>query len=97
MGQRETDWALDDLNRGTLLLAALVTAVGGFLAVIGLSIAGAAVVAAGRRWYHRVDLPPAELARLKWEQAKAAANAGAGAWQETESEKYVPRRMQASP
>jgi hypothetical protein len=94
MGHRETDWALDDLNRGTLLIAALMTAIGGVIAVAGLSIACAALVAAGRRWYHRVDLPPGALARLKWEQAKAAANAGAGAWQETESKQYVPRRLQ---
>jgi hypothetical protein len=91
MDHRRTDWALDDIDRRTVLVAALLTGIGGLIAMAGLSVACAAVVAAGRRWYHRVDLPPNELARLKWEQARAAVSAGAGAWQETESEKYVPR------
>jgi hypothetical protein len=94
MDRRQTDWSLDDIDRGTLLTAALITAVGGFIAMAGLSVAAAALVAASRRWYRRVDLPPHELANLKWEQAKAAASAGAGAWQDTESKKYVPRSAQ---
>jgi hypothetical protein len=52
----------------------------------------AALATAGRRWYSRADLSPGELARLKWEQAKAAAGAGAGAWQDTEIKTYTPRR-----
>ena len=61
-----------------MLVAALLVGIGGLLAMAGLSVACAALVAASRRWYHRVDLPPHEIARLKWEQAKAAAGAGAG-------------------
>jgi hypothetical protein len=91
MDHRRTDWALDDVDRRTVLVAAFLTAVGALLAMAGLSVACAALVAAGRRWYRRVDLPPNELAKLKWEQARAAVNAGTGAWQETESKSYVPR------
>ena len=78
MDQRRTDWSADDINGGTVLVAALLVGIGGLLAMAGLSVACAALVAASRRWYHRVDLPPHEIARLKWEQAKAAAGAGAG-------------------
>ena len=86
----------DDINRGTMLVAALLVGIGGVLAVAGMSVACAALAGASRRWYHRVDLPPHEIARLKWEQAKAAAGAGAGAWRETESKSYVPRNLRTT-
>ena len=58
MDQRRTDWSADDINGGTVLVAALLVGIGGLLAIAGLSVACAALVAASRRWYHRVDLPP---------------------------------------
>jgi hypothetical protein len=92
MDRRRTDWSLDDINRGTLLTAVVLMAVGALLGLAGISVGGAAVIGACRRWYRRVDLPPQELARLKWEQARAAAGAGAGAWREAELRTYRPRR-----
>ncbi len=91
MSDRRTDPSLQDLNRGTLIAAAALCAIGSMLGLMGLALAAAAVAAAGQRWYRRADLPPSQLARLKWEQAKAAAGAGAGAWSNTEQEKYSPR------
>jgi hypothetical protein len=93
---RRTDWSLQDVNRSAVLAAALLIGIGGLLGLIGLSVGGAALATACRRWYRRVDLPPHELARLKWEQARAAAGAGAGAWQETEEKVYTPRRERTS-
>jgi hypothetical protein len=74
-----------------LAVAALLVGLGSVLGLAGLAVGAAAVVGACRRWYRRADLPPAELARLKWEQAKAAAGAGSGAWRDTELAKYSPR------
>jgi hypothetical protein len=54
--------------------------VGSALGLAGLAMGAAALATAGRRWYSRADLSPGELARLKWEQAKAAAGASSGAW-----------------
>jgi hypothetical protein len=96
MEQRRTDWSANDINRGTVLAAALLVGIGGLFAMAGLSVACAALAAASRRWYRRVDLPPHEIARLKWEQAKAAAGASAGAWRETESKSYVPRSLRTT-
>jgi hypothetical protein len=96
MDHRRTDWSVQDINRGAVLTAAVLLAISGLLGLAGLSVASAAVIAACRRWYRRVDLPPHELARLKWEQAKAAAGAGAGAWQETEIKTYTPRRERST-
>jgi hypothetical protein len=92
MDNRRTDWSLEDINRGTMLTAVVLMAIGALLGLAGISVGSAAVIGACRRWYRRVDLPPHELARLKWEQAKAAAGAGAGAWRDTEVKTYSPRR-----
>jgi hypothetical protein len=96
MDDRPTDWSLNDINRKTALTAALLLGVGGLIGATGFLVAGAAVAAACRRWYRRADLSPNELAKLKWEQAKAAAGAGAGAWRDTESTRYVPRSARAT-
>ena len=88
MDNRPTDLSLSDVNRKTVLTAALLMGVGGLIGAAGLLVACGTVVGACRRWFRRVDLTPNELARLKWEQAKAAAGASAGAWRDTESTMY---------
>ena len=90
MSDRRTDPSLLDLNRWMLIAAAALCLIGSILGLMGFTLAAATVIGAGRRWYRRADLPPHHLARLKWEQAKAAAGAGAGAWRVTEQEKYSP-------
>jgi hypothetical protein len=96
MSDRRTDPSLQDLNRGTLIAAAALCAIGSLLGLSGVALAVGAVVGAGRRWYLRADLPPQQLARLKWEQAKAVAGASAGAWRSAEQERYSPRSRAAS-
>ena len=90
MSDRRTDPSLLDLNRGTLVAAAALCAVGSILGLMGLALAAAAIVGAGRCWYRRADLPAHQLARLKLEQAKAAVGASGGAWRAVEQEKYSP-------
>jgi hypothetical protein len=92
MDSRRTDWSLQDLDRGAVVAAAVLIGIGGVLGLVGLSVGSAALVGGWRRWYRRVDLAPRELARLKWEQARAAAGAGVGAWQQVEEKGYTPRR-----
>ena len=96
MDTRPTDLSLNDIDRRTVLAAAVLMGVGGLVGAAGFLVAGGALVAACRRWYRRVDLPPQDLAKLKWEQAKAAAGASAGAWRDTESKVYVPRSARAT-
>ena len=92
---RRTDPSLQDLPRELLAVAAVLIGVGSALGMAGLAVA-AALATACRRWYSRADLTPGELARLKWEQAKAAAGAGSGAWRETELAKLSPRGGRAT-
>ena len=95
MTDRRTDPSLQDLNRGMVVAAAALVVAGGVLGATGFALGAAAVVLAGRNWYRRADLTPNQLARLKWEQARAAAGAGAGAWRYTEVARYSPRSVRA--
>jgi hypothetical protein len=88
---RRTDPSLQDLPRELLAVTAVLIGAGSALGLAGLAVGAAALATAGRRWYSRADLSPGELARLKWEQAKAVAGASSGAWRETELAKYSPR------
>ena len=93
---RRTDPSLQDLPRELLAVAAVLIGVGSVLGLAGLGVGAVAVATACRRWYRRADLTPGELGRLKWEQAKAVAGAGSGAWRETELAKYSPRSGRAT-
>jgi hypothetical protein len=91
MVERRTDPSLHDFDRGMLVVASGLVVAGCVLAASGIALGAAAAMGAGRRWYRRADLPPSQLAKLKWEQARAAADAGAGAWRDTELHTYSPR------
>jgi hypothetical protein len=54
---------------------------GTLIVLVGLAIGGGHLAAATRRWMGELEVPPSELARLKWAQARAAYTAGASAWQ----------------
>ena len=88
---RQTDPSLQDVPRGMLAAAALLIGLASLIGLAGLATFAAALASACKRWYSRADLAPADLARLKWEQVKAAAGASGGAWRETELAKYTPR------
>ncbi|MFD1531561.1 hypothetical protein [Pseudonocardia aurantiaca] len=97
MTDRQTDPSLQDLNRELLIGGAVMLAVASLAGMAGFAMVGAAVIAASRRWYRRADLAPQQLANLKWQQAKAAMGAGAGAWRDTEKNVYTPRTSMRSP
>jgi len=54
---------------------------GGVLMLAGVLVGAVHVLLATRQWVREMDVPPSEVARLKLAQAKAAAAAGASAWQ----------------
>jgi hypothetical protein len=68
------------LRSGPLITGAALVGAGGLLALAGLAVSGSHVLTATRRWVREMEVPPSEVARLKWAQGKAAAAAGAGAW-----------------
>ena len=64
-----------------LITSAAMVGGGTLIALVGLAIGGGHLVTATRRWVNEMEVPPSELARLKWGQARAAYAAGAAAWQ----------------
>ena len=64
------------LRSGPLITGAVLIGGGVMLALAGLAVGGAHLLSATRRWVDEMEVPPSELARLKWAQAKAAAAAG---------------------
>ena len=65
-----------------LLISAAMVGTGTVIVLAGLAVGGAHLLAATRRWVNEMEVPPSELAKIKWTQAKAAVSAGAQAWQD---------------
>jgi hypothetical protein len=55
---------------------------GTLIALAGLAVGGGHLLSVTRQWVNEMEVPPSELARLKWTQARAAMAAGAAAWQD---------------
>lgn len=70
------------LSTRPLVAGAVMIGAGAVVAAAGLVISGAVVLTATKRWIDQLETPPTELARQKWQQAKAASAAGASAWQD---------------
>jgi hypothetical protein len=68
------------VNRSLLVGGGVLVGIGGLLGLTGMVLVGSALLSAARQWVNQLEQPPSEMARRKWQQAKAAASAGAGAW-----------------
>jgi hypothetical protein len=68
------------VNRSLVVGGGLLVGIGGLLGFTGMVLVGSALLSATRQWANQLEQPPSELARRKWQQAKAAATSGAGAW-----------------
>ena len=64
-----------------LLISAAMLGTGTVNVLAGLAVGDAHLLAATRRWVNEMEVPPSELAKMKWGQARAAMSAGAQAWQ----------------
>ena len=70
------------LKSGPLITGGVLIGIGAAVALAGVAVVGTHVAAATRAWIKELEIPPGELARLKWEQAKTAAASGASTWRE---------------
>jgi hypothetical protein len=70
------------LNRNLLVGGGVLVALGGLLGFTGMALVSSALISATRQWIDHLEQPPSEMARRRWEQAKAAASAGAAAWRD---------------
>lgn len=78
------------VRSGPLVSGAALIGVGGLIALIGVGIGGFHLLSALRKWVRAMEVPPSELAKQKLAQAKAAAAAGADAWQNTPADSRTP-------
>ena len=77
----EKSSSLPTFRAGLLITGGSLVAAGALIALAGLAVGGSHVVSATRRWIQEMEMPPSELAKIKWTQARSAAAAGAAAWQ----------------
>jgi hypothetical protein len=64
-----------------LITSAVLVGVGTFVIFAGLAVGGSHLLSATRRWVREMEVPPSELAKMKYAQARAAVTAGTAAWQ----------------
>ena len=77
--QQSSSWP--ELRTGPLVTGGALVGAGALIALAGMAVGGSHLVSATRRWIAEMEVPPSELARIKWAQAKSAAAAGTAAWQ----------------
>jgi hypothetical protein len=68
------------VNARPLIIGAVLLGAGAMAALAGLIVGGSHLVSATRKWVQEMEVPPSDLAKAKWAQARAAASAGASAW-----------------
>ena len=64
-----------------LIISAAMVGGGTLIALAGLAVGGGHLLSVTRQWINEMEVPPSELARLKWTQARTAMAAGAATWQ----------------
>jgi hypothetical protein len=84
------------VRSGPLVVGGILIGIGAVVAMAGAAVAGTHLFAATRAWMRELETPPGELARLKWEQAKAAAASGAGTWRDHPNAKIGLARRASS-
>jgi hypothetical protein len=76
----ERSMNLPEFRTGPLITGGVLAAAGAMVALVGLTVGGSHLFSATRRWIQAMEVPPSEVARLKWVQARTAAAAGTAAW-----------------
>jgi hypothetical protein len=71
---------LPEFRTAPLITGGALVGAGALIAAAGLVVGGLHLFAATRRWVQAMEVPPSEVAKLKWTQARTAAAAGTSAW-----------------
>jgi hypothetical protein len=69
-----------EFNRGLLVGGGVLIGIGALVGLAGSVLVGSALLSATRQWASQLEEPPSEMAKRRWQQARAAASAGADAW-----------------
>ena len=71
---------------GPLITSASMVGAGTLIVLAGLAVGGGHLLSVIRQWVAEMEVPPRELARIKWNQARTAVAAGTAAWQNVPGE-----------
>jgi hypothetical protein len=85
----QSSYSLPPVRSGPLITGAALVGAGSLLVAAGFIVGSIHLVAVTRQWAREMEVPPSELAKAKWAQARAAVSAGAGAWQNGSSAQRV--------
>ncbi|WP_327343783.1 hypothetical protein [Streptomyces europaeiscabiei] len=80
MNQHHESHRTIEIDTRLVTTGAVLAAAGAAVACAGMAIGAFAVFMAGRRMIRDMDVPPAQQAAMKWQQAKEASRAGVRAW-----------------
>jgi hypothetical protein len=92
--QPNSNWP--QVRSGPLVVGGTLIGISAVVALAGVTVVGTHLVAATRTWISELETPPGKLARLKWEQAKAAAASGAATWRDHPNAKIGLARRTSS-
>ena len=73
------------VNTTLIGIGAVLALLGSLLIALGVALGGTAIIAAAREWARIQETPPSQTARLKLQQLRTAASAGADAWRSGQS------------
>ena len=86
MGNAASNGAVQ-VSRRRIAGGGVLIGLGGLLGFTGMLLVSSAIISAARQRVDQLEQPPSELAKLKWQQARAATTAGANAWRNGPSAK----------
>ena len=75
------------LSRRRIAGGGVLIGIGGLLGFTGMLLVGSAIVTVARQRVNQLEQPPSELAKRRWQQARAATTAGAKAWRNSPAAK----------
>jgi hypothetical protein len=81
MSDNQATQAGVQLNKGLLVGSALLVGGGTLLGATGVLLGGVSLISAARQWVQQLERQPADVARWRWQQVRAAGTAAATAWQ----------------
>jgi hypothetical protein len=90
MSESDEDRSGPQFHAAPLITSAVMVGGGTMIVLVGLAVGGGHLLSTTRRWINEMGVPPSELARMKWTQARAAMSAGAQAWQNGSGSVPVP-------
>ena len=81
MASDATNSSGPQFSTAALVTSAALVGAGTLVVLAGLAVGGSHLALVARQWVRDMEVPPSELAKIKYAQAKAAVAAGNTAWQ----------------